>query len=154
MQENKELTKEELERIEEIEKANTILVTSASSYVWNLMDLTKETNKEYSLDNWTEYLKSKSDSESAKERFTNFSQESLDLNDVVLRQGYGVFGRKFIEKVFEEDKDSALNLFEVAIQQYFDLDYAVNEFNRMMAEAEMQKANISNAVDSVEPDNN
>ena len=63
--------------------------------------------------------------------FSNFDFTQKNINMGTLIQGYGNFGRKFIEEVFSQDSASALNMFEVVTQEYLDLKAAIEEqFNQ------------------------
>lgn len=58
------------------------------------------------------------------EQFTDFSVEQVNMNIEHLTQGYGVFGKEFLQKVIDKDKDSLLAMFETVTQEFLQL----NEF--------------------------
>lgn len=135
--ENQETTNQEVtqEMIEQMEKAEKDMNLKAYEYIWNLLELGKEFSEE-------EYIKLR-EAQLSKDNYTNFEVPTRLLNMTMLIQGYGNFGRKFIEAAYEKDKDSCINMFESVVQEFLELDAAVKEHISQM-EASVQKVNNEN----------
>lgn len=107
------------EMIKQMEAAEHEMNEKAAEYAWNILDLGTSFNKE-------EYDKIKKEQLSPN-NFTNFDVPTRLLNMTMLIQGYGNFGRKFLESVFDKDRESCINMFESVTQEYLELDAAVKE---------------------------
>lgn len=111
------------------------LTKAAYIYVWNIMGLGEF--KEEDLARIQEENRE-------KELFTNFSDVDINLNSEHLLRGYGNFGRDFLIKVMEQDKESAINMWETTIQQLLDLQEAVRKSTEQFEE--MLKEKLANQI--------
>ena len=130
-----EVTSETIAQMEAAEKEMNL---KAYEYIWNLLGLGETFSEE-------EYVKIR-EAQLSKDNYTNFDVPVRLLNMTMLIQGYGNFGRKFIEAAYEKDKDSCINMFESAIQEYLELDAAVKSHIAQM-EASIQ-ANATSTEDA------
>lgn len=116
MEEKENSLQEEVNNMIKAEKEMNI---KAEEYVWNILNF----GPTYSHDEFERIKKEKA----SKDAFTDFSSPEIMLNMTMLIQGYGNFGRAFIEAVFNNDKDSCINMFESVTQEYLELDNAVQQ---------------------------
>ena len=95
--------------------------TDACTYVWNLMNI----EGTYDPEAYTSYIKEMiaKNKETNAEPYSRWSDEEYFLNAEIVLQGYGNFGKAFINEVLEKDPDSAKVLFETAAQAYLDIKY-------------------------------
>ena len=118
-------SKEELEAMEvnANEELQKQIYADACKYVWNLMELGKA--EDYNAESYakTIFANVKRNQEEKRALFANWDDQMFSLNQTILIQGYGYFGTEFIKSVFEKDKDSAVVLFETAMQSYLDLKH-------------------------------
>lgn len=120
MEETK-LTEEQ--QYEEFAKQMQEIRTKARNYVWNIMGFDGEFSEE-------EFVK-KTQEDPAEGKFFRFDDVNFRLNIEHLVQGYGNFGTEYLKRVMEQDKDSAINMFESVTQQFLELDRLVGD---MMAQ--------------------
>lgn len=116
---------------EEEKKTYETLVADAQKYVHNVMGLPGEFNKE----EFIKYI----DEHKDPSIFTNFDMMQRNINVTTLIQGYGNFGRNFIDEVYSKDPDSLKNMFEVITQEYLDLKTAIEEQFKAYAEQLSEK---------------
>lgn len=131
--------------IEEEKQTYEQLVSDAQKYVFNLMKLGKEYSKE-EYENKTAEIKKNMQETKDYSIFTNFDFVQKNINMTTLIQGYGNFGRKFIDESFAQDPASALNMFEVVTQEYLDLKAAIEEQFEAYAEDLATKKAAEEAV--------
>lgn len=111
---------------EDEKKAYEQLNQDAQKYVFNIMNLGKEYSDALYKEKTDEIKKNMQETKDYS-IFSNFDFTQKNINMGTLIQGYGNFGRKFIEEVFSQDSASALNMFEVVTQEYLDLKAAIEE---------------------------
>ena len=136
---------EELKALED--KANAELreriLNDACTYVWNLIGIEGQFDK----DAYTKYvtdLKEKNAAEGIVP-FSRWDDEMYALNQTIITQGYGNFGKEFVEKALAADPESAKVLFEAAIQSFLDIRYEYEELinSLMMLNDEKMKSDLS-----------
>lgn len=123
------------------EKYNEIL-NQAYTYIWNIMGLgefSKEQLEKIKAENKT------------KELFTNFPDEMKILNMEHLLRGYGNFGREYLERVYDQDKASALNMWEAVTQELLDLNAAIQESTQQLQDQLVEK--IKEEAEKVKEEN-
>ena len=115
------VSKEELEAMEKEadENLKKQIFSDACNYVWNLMNLGKEFSQETYEKAIAELRQHNIDNKIVP--FTEWDDQMFALNQTIATQGYGHFGTEFIKKVIDEDKESAIVLFETAMQSYLDI---------------------------------
>jgi hypothetical protein len=121
------------------------MLTDAQTYVFNIMRLGKEFSKE-EYTKKTEEIKQKMHESKDFSMFTDFDYVQKNINMVTLIQGYGNFGREFINEVFAQDPASALNMFESVVQDYLDLKAAIEEQFEKYTEDLQTKQAVESAV--------
>lgn len=154
MEENKEITQEEIDKVTESlegktaeelnqmatqaeEDLSVTIHNNASEYVFNVMDL----GPSYTKEAWDKIQKEIQDQNSTEEgmkafaeRYSGFTDEDIKLNVEVLNQGYRSFGREFINAMIDKDPDSAKGLFELTTQMYLTLNDEINTITRQTEE--------------------
>lgn len=126
-------------------KAYEQMVDDAQKYVFNIMKLGKEYTKE-AYEQKTSEIKQTMRETKDFSMFTNFDFVQKNINMTTLIQGYGNFGRKFIEETFAQDPASALNMFEAVTQDYIDLKTAIEEQFEKYADNLATKQAVEEAV--------
>lgn len=94
-------------------------------YVYNLLD---ESNNQFTIE---EYDKMRDDVRTHMEEsnpFTVFSDEEMQMHILTAIEGYGGFGRKFIDNLVDKDPASAKGILEAVMQDYLDLQQYVLDF--------------------------
>ena len=130
---------------EDEKKAYEQMVDDAQKYVFNIMKLGKEYTKE-AYEQKTSEIKQTMHETKDFSMFTNFDFVQKNINMTTLIQGYGNFGRKFIEETFAQDPASALNMFEAVTQDYIDLKTAIEEQFEKYADNLATKQAVEEAV--------
>lgn len=124
-------TQEELQAMEvearaELQKQ---MMKEAKEYVFNVMKLEGQFSEE-AYDKAINALHSDT-SEESKSIFSNFTVEQKFLNENALMQGYGNFGKPFIDNIVDQDIASVKVLLETAVQGWLDLRYELEELNNL-----------------------
>lgn len=122
---------------EEQKQVYQTMLQDARKYVHNIMDLPGM----YDPEGFENIIKEQQ--EKRDELFKRFSDEDMLINKEHLIQGYCTFGTEFLKNVVEKDNDSALNMFEVIMQEYLDLKLAVDEVTKTLEDQALLKKNLA-----------
>lgn len=120
--ENNQMTQEELmKQFEELRE-------KAKVYIYKVMF-----DGEYSPE---EYEKRLALAQSDKSKlYTDYSDEMFNINMEHLIQGYSSFGKDFLTAVISQDLDSAVAMFESAVQNVLDLTAQIDAFQKTLTDA-------------------
>ena len=120
----------------------------ATEYVYNLLELSKEPYSDEVFDKYMENLiKERSTTLPDNGFYTDFDNNTVMLQETILRNGYSIGGKSFVDKVINEDPESAKVLFETAIQRYLEMSATIEQLNVManlMADKAKEKEEKSN----------
>lgn len=103
------------------------LLDKAHEYVYNVLFDDKYTPEKYKTK--VEEIANKP----VKERpYTDYDVVQSNINQLHLIEGYSAFGRDFLVAAISQDLDSAVNMFENAVQQNIDIMHTVTEVMNKM----------------------
>lgn len=126
-----------VEENKDLEKVYIQMQDDARKYVYNVLGFEGEYTKEaFNL---------AASKVKIKDILTNYDATQKNINIETLLQGYEHFGRQFLDAVYDKDKDSLLNMFEVVTQEFIMLQRAVIDFESNMQQALKDKNNASNS---------
>lgn len=116
---------------------------NATEYVYNLLELGKEPYSDEVYDKYISELNAKRAETVPEEGFySNFDNNMITLQEIIIRNGYSIGGKKFVDTIIDNDPESAKILLESAIQRYLEMNATIEQINIManlMAEKAKQK---------------
>ena len=120
----------------------------AAEYIYNLLGLGTEPYSREVYDKFVEKVQAeRKDTTPEEGYYSNFDNNTIMLQEFIIRNGYSIGGKKFVEKIVDEDPESAKVLLEAAIQRYLEMNATIEQLNVManlMAERAQEKEEKSN----------
>lgn len=113
----------------------------AKVYAYNVMHDDDYTNEKYEAD-----LDKVKNAPVEEKPYTDYDEINLAMNMEHLVQGYATYGKDYLTAVISKDLNSAVVMFECAVQQVLDLTNMINQFTTDLEahEAELKSTEIHN----------
>lgn len=143
---NPEMTKEEFESIEELEKK---VLTDAKTYIFNVMNF----GTEYDEGKYQEMVEKsiKVIKDNSEPVFSVYEPSMMQLNLTTLMQGYQYFGTSFIKNLVDNDPASAKVILESVTQDWFDLQDFIRNMTTKMENA-VKQSQEQDKAENAEPE--